>query len=219
MSSVVNRMSSALSRVLERPVEPIEETNPRSARATVIVGSAVHELELRWVGRGWPADLEQALDALPDRWPRQLVLVGQRFSPGAVDQLLQRRANWLDETGAARIETDTGLLVVREPDDPATLNSLAWLRATCPADAIRDGVLAVADATRACELTGHAVAGYLDTLAAAHAEAGQFGAAVRWQEKVVAMTPPDQRDEYERRLALYRNDKPFRDTTSSNTSP
>jgi len=100
----------------------------------------------------------------------------------------------------------------REPDDPATLNSLAWLRATCPADAVRDGAQAVADAVRACELTGHAVAGYLDTLAAAHAEAGEFAPAVRWQEKVVAMTPPDQRDEYEHRLTLYRVGKPFRDT-------
>lgn len=119
MSSVVNRMSSALSRVLERPVESLEEVDGRSARATVVVGDSAHELELRWVGRGWPADLEQALDSLPDPWPRELVLVGQRFSPGAVDQLTQRRANWLDETGAARIETATGLLVFREPNEAA----------------------------------------------------------------------------------------------------
>jgi hypothetical protein len=44
------------------------------------------------------------------------VLIGQQFSPGAIDELTQRRANWLDETGASRIETDSGLLVVREPD-------------------------------------------------------------------------------------------------------
>ena len=119
MYSVANRMNSALSRVLERPVEPTGETGPRSARATVLVGSAAHELELHWVGRGWPADLNQALDSIPTPWPRQLVLVGQRFSPGAVDELTQRRANWLDESGAARIETDSGLFVVREPDEAA----------------------------------------------------------------------------------------------------
>jgi len=112
-------MSSALSRVLERPVEPTGETGRGSAQATVVVGNAVHELELRWVGRGWPADIEQLLTHLPDPWPRQLVLVGQRFSPGAVDELTQRRANWLDESGAARIETDSGLLIVREPDESA----------------------------------------------------------------------------------------------------
>jgi hypothetical protein len=113
VSSVVNRLGSALAGVLERPVESIHETDRRSARATLVVGNAAHELELRWVGRGWPADLEPALHSVPDPWPRQLVLVGQQFSPGAVDQLTQRRANWLDETGAARIETDTGLLVFR----------------------------------------------------------------------------------------------------------
>lgn len=118
MSSVVNRLGPALSRVLERPLESIEETDSRSARATVAVGSAAHELQLLWAGRGWPADLEQALTSVPDPWPRQLVLVGQRFSPGAIEQLTQRRANWLDEAGAARIETDSGLLVVREPDEP-----------------------------------------------------------------------------------------------------
>jgi Transcriptional regulator, AbiEi antitoxin, Type IV TA system len=119
VSSVVNRLGSALAGVLERPVESIEEKDRRSARATLVVGNAAHELELRWVGRGWPADVEQALDSVPDPWPRQLVLVGQQFSPGAVDKLTQRRANWLDETGAARIETDSGLLVFREPDEAA----------------------------------------------------------------------------------------------------
>jgi len=117
VDSVVNRLGSALSRVLERPLESIEEVDSRSARAAVAVGSAAHELQLRWAGRGWPADLEQALTSVPDPWPRQLVLVGQRFSPGAIEQLTRRRANWLDEAGAARIETDSGLLVVRETDE------------------------------------------------------------------------------------------------------
>ena len=131
MSSVVSRMSLALSRVLERHVESVEDGDPRSSRGTVAVGNAVHELALRWVGRGWPADVERALDSLPDPWPRQLVLVGQRFSRGAVDQLTQRRANWLDEAGAARIETDSGLLVVRESADsgaaePAMPRGFRW---------------------------------------------------------------------------------------------
>jgi len=117
MSSVANRLGSALSRVLERPLKSIQETGRRSARATLVVGNAAHELELRWVGRGWPVDLEQALDSVPNPWPRHLVLVGQQFSPGAVDKLTQRRANWLDETGAARIETNSGLLVFRELDE------------------------------------------------------------------------------------------------------
>jgi hypothetical protein len=42
------------------------------------------------------------------------VVVAKRFSPGAIEELTDRAANWLDETGAARIETASGLLVVRD---------------------------------------------------------------------------------------------------------
>ena len=98
-----------------------------------------------------------------------------------------------------------------EPDDPGVLNSLAWLRATCPMDGLRDAGRAVADAMRACELTGHAVPGFVDTLAAAYAEAGRFADAVRWQEKVVDMVPADQQAEYQARLDLYRSGQPYRE--------
>jgi hypothetical protein len=114
MESVVNKAVAALSRAVERPLASVKETGPRSVRAIVTVGRTKHLLELRWVGRGWPADVEQALRDVPQRWPRQLVLVGQRFSPGAIEKLAERDANWADETGSARIETANGLLVVRE---------------------------------------------------------------------------------------------------------
>lgn len=109
----------ALSYALERPLTSAEEAGPRSARATVTVGRAKHTLELRWVGRGWPADVEQVLRTVSSPWPRQLVLVAHRFSLGAIEQLAERDANWVDETGAARIETPGGLLVVRDRSDDA----------------------------------------------------------------------------------------------------
>ena len=93
----------------------------------------------------------------------------------------------------------------------ALLNHLAWLRAACPADDIRDAAAAVRDATRANELTGYDRPGYLDTLAAAYAEAGRFEEAVRWQEKAAGLVPPDERPGYEARLALYRAGKAYRE--------
>jgi hypothetical protein len=117
MESVVNRATTALSRAMERPLTSVKQMGPSSARATVTIGRTKHTLEFRWVGRGWPADLNQALRDVPQRWPRQLVLVGQRFSPGAIEQLAERKANWVDETGAARIETADGLLVLRDPNE------------------------------------------------------------------------------------------------------
>jgi hypothetical protein len=60
-------------------------------------------------------------------------------------------------------------------------------------------------------------ASYLDTLAAAYAEAGRFEEAVRWQEKALAdpaLAKQVSREEYARcrqRLDLYKQRKPYRD--------
>jgi tetratricopeptide (TPR) repeat protein len=66
------------------------------------------------------------------------------------------------------------------------LNSRAWLRATCPEASIRNGQLAVADAKKACELDQWIFESYIDTLAAAYAEVGDFASAIRYQEQAIA---------------------------------
>jgi cytochrome c-type biogenesis protein CcmH/NrfG len=63
-------------------------------------------------------------------------------------------------------------------DDAPTLNFLAWLLSTSPEDELRDGPRALEYAHRACELTHHESAAYLDTLAAARPECGRFDEAV-----------------------------------------
>jgi len=106
-----------------------------------------------------------------------------------------------------------------DPEDVPTLNHLAWLRATCPLDDVRDGAAAVRDASKACELTEHKVPGYLDTLAASHAEAGDFEEAVRWQEKALEIVSADHRADYETRLELYKAGKPYRDVVDKPATP
>ena len=70
-------------------------------------------------------------------------------------------------------------LVLRiAPDDSSVINDLAWLLATSPLDAIRDGNEAVRLASRARELTHGKTPAVLDTLGAAYAETGRFGRAV-----------------------------------------
>ena len=57
-------------------------------------------------------------------------------------------------------------------------------------------------------------ADYLDTLAAAYAEAGDFDAAVKWQEKALGLLAKDDeqnRKDFDARLTLYRAKKPYRE--------
>ena len=99
------------------------------------------------------------------------------------------------------------------PKDPEILNSVAWDRATSPVSAIRDGRAAVRAATKACELTNWKKREHIDTLAAAYAEAGDFANAVVHQERALGkgfMSRTDRAD-YEKRLAQYRQRKPYRD--------
>jgi tetratricopeptide (TPR) repeat protein len=67
------------------------------------------------------------------------------------------------------------------------LNRRAWLRATCPDPAIRNGRLAVADGTKACQVTHWRNSDYIDTLAAAYAEANDFDSAVRYEDEAITL--------------------------------
>ncbi len=104
------------------------------------------------------------------------------------------------------------------PDDDLVWAIRAWLLATTPGEALRDGQQAVAAATKACELSHWTRTSVLDTLAAAHAEIGDFSKAIEWEEKVIALTPASKRPEYEERLKLYREGKPFRDHPKTPTT-
>jgi hypothetical protein len=60
----------------------------------------------------------------------------------------------------------------------------ALLRAACPEAEYRDAKKAMADAKKACELTGWTGAGAIEAYAAACAESGDFAAAQEWLAKV-----------------------------------
>src|SRR5262245_18884644 len=97
------------------------------------------------------------------------------------------------------------------PDDADAHNALAWILATCPQAACRNGEKAVEHATLACKLTDHKDAINLDTLAAAYAESGKYKEAVEWQKRAIAAAADaDDREEFQERLRLYQAGKPFR---------
>jgi len=98
--------------------------------------------------------------------------------------------------------------------DPNTLNGLAWPMATSPKAADRDGPTAVLLAEKAVAATARTNYQIMDTLAAAHAEAGQFTNAVCVQQKAIALIPAGQtnvREDFESRLRLFEANSPFRE--------
>ncbi|MHC4520864.1 MAG: TolB family protein, partial [Planctomycetota bacterium] len=88
-----------------------------------------------------------------------------------------------------------------------TLDRLARLQATCPQAACRDGPRAVETATKACQQSQWHNHIYIDTLAAACAEAGRFDQAVEYQRQAITRLSPDTRPgrhaHYEAKLRLY----------------
>jgi tetratricopeptide (TPR) repeat protein/Zn-dependent membrane protease YugP len=97
------------------------------------------------------------------------------------------------------------------PSLPNPCKHLAWIQATCPLPEFRDGAAAVANATRALELANWKPVEWLATLAAAHAEHGNFGEARRWQRKCLDESPTELSAELRARLELYEAGEPFRE--------
>jgi tetratricopeptide (TPR) repeat protein len=106
------------------------------------------------------------------------------------------------------------------PDTAIAHNNCAMIWATAPEAKYRDGRRAVASATRACELTDWKEPVFLDTLAAASAEAGDFAAAVKWQTRAIDLLADERRkNDFRARLKLYEARRPYREAAPRLTSP
>ena len=122
----------------------------------------------------------------------------------------------LSDYAAALRDLDTLLSLGAKGDAYAqALNVSAWLGATCPEARYRNGRMAVMHATRACSLTSNKKADYVDALAAAYAEVGDFDAAVRFEEKALTLRgTPDEREHMREHMASFKQHRPCRDVSS-----
>jgi hypothetical protein len=99
----------------------------------------------------------------------------------------------------------------KAPELEFPTNELAWLLATAPKDNLRNGKRAVELAQRACELTKFKNARFLDTLAAAYAEAGDFARAVQWAQTALELASSDaERKEISAHLESFQDSHPWR---------
>jgi tetratricopeptide (TPR) repeat protein len=105
-------------------------------------------------------------------------------------------------------------LSLKEDDSPL-LNNYAWVLATSPDDAVRDGQQAIELAKKACEITKYEQPHILSTLGAAYAETGDFEKAREWSRKAVDMNKEGKDEEITielaKELASYEENKPWRE--------
>jgi tetratricopeptide (TPR) repeat protein len=96
------------------------------------------------------------------------------------------------------------------------LNGRAWLRATCPDAAFRNGPLALEDSKRVAAVVKTPAA--IDTLAAAYAEVGDFDSAIGCEGLAIAAIKPstagadEERSSLEKRLSSFKQHRPWRET-------
>jgi Flp pilus assembly protein TadD len=98
-------------------------------------------------------------------------------------------------------------------------NNLAWILSVHPDERLRSGEEAVDMAKKLCELTQFKESRFLDTLAVAYAETGQFEAAAETAKMAVEVarkaTPDNSADMLRRlqnRLEMFENRQPYRET-------
>jgi tetratricopeptide (TPR) repeat protein len=136
-----------------------------------------------------------------------------RLDPKNADAFFWRGAAYNNKKEYDKAISDYSEAIRLDPKHDKALNGLAWSLATCPKDSVRNGKKAVELATKACDLSEWKIANNLDTLAAAHAECGDFKEAVKWQKKAIELGLGDNKETAERpkkRLQLYEDGKPCR---------
>jgi tetratricopeptide (TPR) repeat protein len=100
---------------------------------------------------------------------------------------------------------------------PWNVGRTAWRMATHPQSAARNESKAVALAEQACQATHYGEPDLMDTLAAAYAASGRFDLAVATAQKALKIAQSHKQTDLVssigNRLGLYRDRKPFRDST------
>ena len=95
-----------------------------------------------------------------------------------------------------------------------TLNGIAWILAVHPHEKVRNGPRAVEYAKEACVLSEWKDGRYIDTLAAAYAETGDFETAIQLEKQAIQVrreaVPGKRLTGFQKRLTLYESGKPYR---------
>ena len=102
-----------------------------------------------------------------------------------------------------------------DPHHLDAANTLAWILATSPDEDLRDGKRSLKLATAACERCGYTIWNCVGTLAAAHAELGDFEQAGIFAAESMQIAPESEIADCETRMRTYEEHQPWREVTKS----
>jgi tetratricopeptide (TPR) repeat protein len=134
-----------------------------------------------------------------------------KIDPAFTAALINRGDTFADLGQYAEAATDYRNAVSAAPTSGRAYQAAAWLMATCPDEHYRHDALALDAARKAIKLDGDADYRYLETLAAAQANAGKFSEAKETQEKAISKVPRGEHVAAEKRMSLYQRDLAYRE--------
>lgn len=131
-------------------------------------------------------------------------------------RLLISRMQTLQDMGRYLMAKEDMEDVLTRSDSISVINEAGWFLATCPSEAVRDGKRAVKILLPIVEQSKRHPR-VLDSLAAAYAETNEFDKAMKIQKEAIERgndyrLSSYQLQNYEKRLALYTDNRPFRNT-------
>lgn len=129
----------------------------------------------------------------------------------ANDVALVNRADTYQRLGKWELSEKDYQAAIKMTQSGLACQRLAWLKATCPDESVRDSQAAQQLIDRAIALTGETSTN-LDTLAAVKAAVGDFESATTTQQKVIGLVGAEldtEKSQYEARLSLYENSEPY----------
>ena len=110
-----------------------------------------------------------------------------QINPRYAAASIARGNTWKQRRDFERAIQEFSSLIQTDPQNALAHMTLARIWGTCHEANFRNGKWALAEATRACELTHWHDPDCLDTLAAAYAEVGDYETAIKWQTQAIKL--------------------------------
>ena len=142
----------------------------------------------------------------------------------AIAYAIRGKARFLNHEDYEKAIEDCRKAIQLDPDEGWGYSALASIQSACPDQRYRDGTKAIENANQArqrIEADDISQWSFVDTLAAAYAEDGQFDKAAEWQQRAIELLAEDQyatdeeEEELRSRLMLYTQGKPYREQRGS----